>query len=239
MNFSDIQTRFNQLARTNSTATPAAVLNTYITPATDYVVSLINSSDKRWQWDDSNQSDLPIATGNLVSGQQDYSLPANYLSVDRIEVKDTSGFWTLLKPIDQQLLKRDRAIAMTEYQPNNGTPLEYDISQMSIFFYPIPNYSQSASFKVYFTRGQLNFDYTTGKFTDGTGSTSSSPGIASMFQPMIPLKAAYDYCLINLPTLAPGYLGELMRQEQRLFEYYGTRDRDVRPRFSISTDSNK
>ena len=40
------------------------------------VTRLIWESSGAWQYDDSNKTDLPIATTDLVAGQQDYELPS-------------------------------------------------------------------------------------------------------------------------------------------------------------------
>lgn len=238
MTWSDIQTRFYLLTKTNSTSMSAANLNSFITPAHDHVVALINKADSRWQWDDTNQSDLPIATTGLVINQQDYSLATSHLTIDRIEVKNTSGTFNMLTQIDQQLLKRDQATALTQYLSSTGTPSQYDLMGSSIFLYPIPNYTQTASLKIYFTRAQLNFDYSTGKFTDATGSTASSPGFNTLFHDLIPLVAAYDYSLMNLPQLSSGYLAAIQRKEIDLVDFFGRRNRDDRSRLTASTDSN-
>src|SRR3990167_7720200 len=41
-----------------------------------------------WEFDDSNQTDLPIATTTLVASQQDYSLATTVSELLRVEVKD-------------------------------------------------------------------------------------------------------------------------------------------------------
>lgn len=214
-----------------------ANLNSYIQPATEYVVAKINKADNTWQWDDTNQSDLKIATATVTSGQKDYTLSTAHLSIDRVEIKDSSGNWTRLKQIDQQDLKGGRSQALAAYQSTSGLPQEYDVAGSSIFLYPTPNYTQAASLKIYFTRGPLHFDYTTDTFTDSSGSVSSSPGFASLFHDLIPLKAAYDYCLMNIPELTGGYLAEILRIEKDLECFYGERNRDSRPRLSVIADN--
>ena len=239
MKWSEIQTRFYKLTKTNSSSMPAADLNSYITPAYDDTVATINKADSRWQWDDTNNTDLPIGVTGLTSGQQDYSLATAHLTIDRIEVKDTAGNWTVLTPLDQQDLKRDRKQAMAAYKNVPNIPEEYDVIGSSIFLYPAPNYTQTASLRVYFTRSQLNFDYTTGQFTDGSGSTSSTPGFNSLFHDRIPVAAAYDYCSLNLPENAAGLLNKLQKIDANIEAFYGRRERDDRPHMSVSTDSSK
>ena len=239
MTYADIRAKIHLLTKTNTTSLASASLNLYTQPAEDRVVSLINGADSLWQFDDSNNSDLPIATTNLVSGQQDYSLATTHLTIDRVDVKDTSGNWTPLTQIDQQTLKRDRSQAMSSYQSTNGIPTEYDVLGSSVLLYPTPNFSQNASLKIYFTRGPLKFDYTLGTFTDTTGSTASNPGWNSLFHDLIPLLASYDYCSTNGLKNASNLLVMIQSKEEELKNFYGLRNRDYRPRFTISTDSNK
>lgn len=239
MTFADVKNRVYFLTSTSSTSFTDANLTLAIGRALERVVALINGSDSKWQWDDTNQSDLPIATAALVSGQQDYSLATTHQTIDRIEVKPPSGQWTRLKPIDQQLLKRDRNVALSDYQTGGGTPNEYDILGSSVFLYPAPNYSQSASLKIYFTRAPLTFSYVTGLLSDGTGSTSSSPGFNSLFHDLVPLWASYDYGLANGKNNTNQIFASITQKERELVDFYGRRDRDARPRLTISTDSNK
>lgn len=230
MQFTDIKNRIYFLTKTNSSSFPVADIVLSANNAVEHVVSLINRADQRWQFDDFNQTDLPIATATITANQQDYALSSAFLTVDRVEVKDTSANWTLLTPIDQQLLKRDRAAALAAYRNTTGTPLEYDVASTSVFLYPIPNYTQAASLKVYFTRGPIAFV---------VGDTSAQPGFPSIFHELIPLWVAYDYAVANnLPT-ATGFMTSIQLKEKNLNDFYQGRERDIRPKFSISKDSNQ
>lgn len=239
MTYTDIANRTYFLTGTSSSSFSNANLTLATQRATERVVALINRSDSKWQWDDTNQSDLPIALATIVSGQQDYSLATTHLSIDRIEVKDSAGNWTRLDPIDQQLLKRDRETALLTYQPTNAIPTEYDIVGASIFLYPVPNYTQVSSLKVYFTRGPLLFSYVLGTFTDATGAVSSSPGFNALFHDLIPLWASYDYALAIGKNNVNQIFTEIQRKEAELIEFYAHRNRDERPNIAVSRDSNK
>lgn len=243
MTYAQIQDLVYELTKTNSTSLPVATLNLYTQPAEDRIAQLILSSDAKWQYDDGNRTtDVPIDTMNLVSAQQDYSLAVTYLSLDRVEVKDSSGNWHRLTQIDQQDFKGGNSQSLTDYQKTNGLPAEYDLVGTSVFLYPAPNYSQANSLKFFYTRGPLKFDYTTSKFTDGTGSTSSTPGFNSLFHELISLWASYKYAVANEMTNAPGIFAAIQRMENELVAFYGLRDRDTRSRISASTassDSNK
>jgi hypothetical protein len=195
--------------------------------AVNRVSSLILKNDSRWQFDSTEQTDLPIATATLTSAQQDYSLDVSHLTIDRVEVKDSSGNWHLLNPIDQQELKRDRAVPLSDYKSTNGLPEEYDLTGNSIFLYPAPNYTQAASLKVYFTRKPVAFT---------TTDTTKTPGFNPLFHDLIPLWVAYDYKLANAHEDTERFYGQIVTKERELEQYYGLRNRDVRPR--LTTISN-
>src|SRR3990167_10147115 len=192
--YDQIRSKVYLLCKTNVTSLPNASLNLYTQPAEDRVVSLILHADAQWQFDDRNYSDLPIATTTITSGQQDYSLAVSHLTIDRARIKDSGGNWTILDPIDRRDLKTDYSISIFN---GSGLPTHYDKMGSSVFLGPISNYTQAASLELTFTRGPLKFDYTDDKFTDDTGSASSSPGFNTLFHDLIPLWASFNYAIAN------------------------------------------
>src|ERR1700709_849488 len=100
MTFDDIKVKTYFLTKTNSSSFPIANMVIEANNAYDRVASLIRRADGRWKWDDESQTDLPIATTALVSGQQDYSLAETHLGITRVEVKDQSGRWSALLAFD-------------------------------------------------------------------------------------------------------------------------------------------
>ncbi len=234
MNYAGIQTRFYQLTQTNSSSMTSTNLNSYIQPAEDRVWSLILQADGRWQWDDSNNTDFPIATFDLVASQADYSFAATQLKLIGVSVKDKGGTFRKLAPVDPQDFGD---IDRTTHAATAGMPSEYDVLGNSAILYPAPDNGVSVTLtgggKFYFQRAGKHFDYTTSMFTDSTGSTSSSPGFNSLYHDLIPLWAAYDYCLIYLPQLANGYLADIQRKEQQMILDYSKRNKDDRVRLTM------
>lgn len=231
MTISDIVTKTYFYTKTNASSFPAADMLISINTGYNRVGSLVLKSDDRWQWDDTNQTDLPIATTSLVSGQQDYSLASAHLTIDRVEIKNSAGAWTELQQIDQQQFKGSKQIALAALFPTNGVPLLYDVSGNSVFLYPTPNYSQAVSLKLYFTRGPAEF--TSADVSTGT----KQPGFNSLFHELIPLWVAYDYAVANGLSTANGFFAAIQLKEKALYDFYGLRNRDTRPRFTISTNA--
>lgn len=197
---------------------PDATLVVLANNALDRVTSLILKSDGRWQFDDENNTDLPIATTALVSGQQDYSLAVTHLGIDRVEVQDnaTTPSWHKLLPIDQADLYQT---AMTSFLSSNGLPQYYDKIGNSVLLYPIPNYAQAASLKLYFKRGPSYFL---------TSDTTKTPGFNTLYHELIPLWIAYNFAIANGKANAPGLMTEIQSREDALKEDYSLRDKDDR-----------
>ena len=187
------------------------------------VVSLIFQADGRFEFDDNNQTDLPIGTTALVANQQDYSISgATFLKILRVEVKNSNGDWTQLKQIS---LQDKKGTAMTEYRSTAGVPVEYDVLAQSVFLYPKPNYSASASLKIYYQRDVSLFVST---------DTTKVPGFAAPFHNILSFGAALDYAIANnLTSRIPLFREEIAKLEQAIIEFYGNRDKDSKLRMTI------
>lgn len=214
MNYSAIKTKTYFLTSTNSASFDAEPLVAEANNALDRVVSLITEADGRWQFDDTNNTDLPIATTDLVASQQDYSLSTSHLEITRAEIKDSNGNWTKLDPIDQTDVYNQ---SLTDFMKTAGLPMYYDKIANSVFLYPTPNYSQAASLKLYFERGPSYFD---------VSDTTKSPGFNSLFHELIPLWIAYNFALANGKSNAPTLMAQITAKEDALREFYMLRGKD-------------
>lgn len=178
------------------------------------VASLIMQSDGRWQWDDNNNTDYPIATTALAEDQQDYALAVTHLKITRVEVKDSVGNWRLLTPIDKADVYNQ---SITDFESTSGLPTYYDKLANSIFLYPKPDYSQSASLKVWFQRPPSYFT---------TADTTKVPGVNSLYHELIALIACRDYALDKTLKSAKGLAERVLLLEQDLIESYALRSHD-------------
>ena len=184
-----------------------------------HVVALILQSDGRWQWDDTNQTDLPIGVGTLVNNQQDYAITgATYLTVTRAEVKDINGNYQVLNPLDQHDIQGQ---ALTEFQKTAGMPRYYDKIGDSIFLYPKPSTSlvtPSEGLKVYFQRGPSYFVST---------DTTKKAGFAALFHRILSVGGAMDYARANSMTTKYKELkAEYRDWESQIVTFYSARSRD-------------
>ncbi len=236
MTLSGIQTKIYDLTKTNSTSYPNANMLIDLNIAYNRITSLIIQSDGRWQWDDDNQSATDQGgglggqqngTAALVSGQQDYSFPVTYLKLLHVEVKPNAGTFFY------RLFPRDQADPMWQSYVlgvdtiSQAAPIWYDITGHSVFLYPIPNYSQAASLKFFFQRGQI--DFTLSDLSTGT----LVPGFASLFHDLLAYLVAKDYVRINLPDRYALYAQTVVEKEAELKNYYAWRDPDDSARLSM------
>ena len=189
----------------------------------DEVVSLIMQVDGKWEFDDQNFTDLPVATTNLVSGQADYGITAaDFLNLKRLELKNPSGNWDQLNPISYND-KRGRA--MTEWAKTAGTPHSYDKIGNSLILYPTPNYSSTAGLKIYFQRPPSYFT---------SDDTTKTPGFNPLYHRYLSMGAAVDYASINnmadrLNILIP----KMADMRARIIDDYSRRSRDEHVRLNL------
>lgn len=146
------------------------------------VVRLIWESQDRWQYDDSNYTDLSRAKTTMVGSQNDYTLPTTAQRIRRVQVKDSQGNW-------QRVLSRDEAdidLSLEQFTGTSGLPLYYDLVGRSLFLYPAPS-----SGVVTLSAGlEVNFDRTPSAF----GSASvNSPGFPEPFHRILSYAASIDY----------------------------------------------
>ena len=227
MQIQNIVNRIYRQTNTNSGSYIAANMLEDINIALNRVYSLCITADGRWQMDDENATDFPIATTDLVSGQNDYSLALSHLRIARVEMKLSSGIWKPLNPIDAKDLQ-DQGIAPSYYQTIQAIPNWYDKIGTSIILYPTPNYSSTAGLKLWFERGPIEF--TSGDVSTGT----RQPGFNSLYHELIPLWVSYAYFLANDQTMCQRIMDAIVRLEKALILDYGTRDKDEKPVISTA-----
>lgn len=209
--------------------------------ALNEVTGLILSADGRWQFDDTNYTDLPIGTTDLVSNQQDYGIDTSMIDITRVECTDAQGKTHFLIPIDQKDLNvnanqsinsGDTSTSLTDFMSTAGTPIYYDKIGNSIFLYPKPNYNLTGGLKVYFQRKASYFT---------SSDTTKQPGFAKHLHRYISLSMAKDYAIAKLlagPKISTLY-SELNLMKQNILTFYGRRQKDVRSRLTPNQANNR
>lgn len=201
-------------------ATRLAQFTGDINSALDKVWSTIFEVGGTWQFDDSNFTDYPIISTNLVSGQRDYSFTTDgssnlILEIYKVVVSDAAGVFHEIFPSDQQTKFSDPAY----YDGLNvgGQPITYDKTANGIFLNPIPNYNYTNGLKVYINREASYFT---------TSDTTKKPGFAGLFHPYLALHASYFYCMRNQIKVKNDLKNEMLEMEEGIKNHYKAREKD-------------
>lgn len=208
---------------TDSTSYPLATKLRNINLHYYDVVTDILSTQSNWEWDDTNTTDFPIGTTNLVVAQRDYTLPSNFLKLLRVEVLDSGGNYQKVTQIDEQQISQ----GLETFMAGGGLPVFYREIGNSIELYPSADVTATtltAGLKIYYQRTQTEFT---------TSDASTSPGFAAPFHRILSIGAAYDYAFSKTLPIATPLKQRLDELRQSLREYYSTRNREVKPKLQI------
>lgn len=196
-----------------------------INDAVSSIWSIIFQSYGGWQYDDSNQSDLPESTTNLVAGQTKYALASNMLTVNRVEVTDTGGNVTRLTPLPAEQVEGVGLASIPQLIAENGWPQFYRLTDGVIELFPAAPSAVTDGLAVYFERDSVQF---------ASSATTTTPGFASPFHYLVPIIASIKWYKAKQPKSAT--LQELKddwaKGEEDLRAYYTQRWRDYRPRLN-------
>lgn len=191
-------------------------INTYY----ERVNSWIWESTGDWEYDDSNATTLPIATTNLIIGRSDYEIPTNAQRLERVEVLDVDGNYSLILPIDKSQFRRT---AMSELYKTPGMPKFYDSIGRSIILYPAPGsgyVTTQDGLKVYVSRKII-------KFTPS--NSTQEPGFDEDFHSILALGASLMYAIGYMPNdvnRINNIRADLRAMIKELKAFYGSRHRD-------------
>lgn len=190
----------------------------------DEAIAELFKADPNFMWDDTTNTDFPIATLDLTSGQDHFTTPDGSLVVHRIRAKDSSGNWKTLTP------KLRRELTDKELEAT-GSPTAYYKIDNAFFPVPIPNYSSSGGIEIEFQRGGNHFDST---------DTTETPGFASIFHPFLAYGAALQYAIANGMSEKMTVLSaEKEKIKRAMTEHYQNRSPDDRPGMRIKKQSVK
>lgn len=217
----------NSYGRISGDAGLLATFTRYINEALNTVVNLILTADGRWQFDDTNNTDFPIATTSLIttlgSEQQDYTFDVTMLRILRMEVLDNTGAWRKLTPIDENDLYDQ---SLTDFLKTPGLPVYYDKQGASILLYPKPlatSVTSTAGLKVWFQRPPSYFV---------TSDVTKVPGFNSMYHRLVAMIASRDYAIFNGLFNATSLANLVQTAEDSLVENYALRNKDEHVRLS-------
>lgn len=179
------------------------------------------TSDGTWEYDDKNNTDLPIATTNLVSGQRGYSLPGfndEIFQIVKVLAADPAGNIRELYPVS---LNDRRSRNIWETTPATpGTPYRYEKFADTIMLDGVPNYNYSGGLKIVVKRRGIRFT---------ANDTTTRPGIPSIHHMYLAMHASLPYLIASpsIPSAKKNDIAALVQQEEdSIKEYYAKRAAD-------------
>lgn len=184
----------------------------------DETVAEMFKADPNWDYDDTTNTDFPIATTDLVAGQDNYSFPDSTLVINRVRIMDSNGDLRTLEPVTRAELS-DSELQAT------GRPTKFYKKGGSLLPIPIPDYGATGGVEIEFQRGANHFE---------TTDVNVSPGFNSLFHQILSVGAALRYALGNgmreKVTFLGGYKTEIMKN---IREHYQTRSKDEKPSLGL------
>ncbi len=219
-NFNTLVSLINSNTRANDSAYPLAEKVIDMNQAIDRAFHLIFRSDGKWQFDDSNHTDYPIITTNLVSGQRDYSFLTDgsgniILDIFKVVVAGDDGIYREVLAVDQQ---SDYDMAgFYDGQNATGTPLKYDKTANGIFLDAIPSYNQTGGLKVYINREASYFT---------VSDTTKTPGFDGLCHEYVALRPSYMYAMRNGLPNQEILKREMLEMEETIQLRYSNRMKD-------------
>jgi hypothetical protein len=213
----------DSICGSNSTSYPLVDKTRRLNSALDDYVLLAIKEGSGWSVEDSAETDLPIATTNLVSGQADYAFPTESLITEKLEILLADGVtYRELSPVDQ-------------INPNagSGIPTGYKKVGNSFILTPTPNYAVTSGIKNHYRRA---FNYST---VSSTTFTPTTPGIPSVFHTWLARKASLPY-LVEKGIASKNDIASLINEgNDMIISYFGRRPKDVVRRMTPNRESNK
>ena len=222
LTFTNIVSLIDAEVKTNSTSYPLATKVLDINMALDEAIDLAIRSCGTGTYDDSNHTDYPIITTNLVSGQRDYAYTLDgssnlILDIYKVLVMNASGVYQEVPQVNMQL---DRATeSFTDGLNVTGQPTKYSRTGNGIFFDIIPNYSQTAGVKILVNREGSYFT---------VSDTTKKPGIDGRLHEWLVLSPACKFAQRNGLNNETALYNRKTLFEKKISEVYSKKDRGVR-----------
>jgi len=202
--------------------------------ALDWVYSKIFPVSGTWQFDDSNHTGYPIITGDLVSGQRDYSFVTDdagnlILDIYKVMVKSGStGAYKEIKPKDQQ--SESDTLGFTDGLDVGGVPMYYDKTANGIFLDPVPNYNSDEGLQIFINREGSYFT---------VSDTTKKAGFSGLFHEYLALRPSYAYANRKQLANAERLKRDMLEMESAIESHFARRERDVRKRMVANVENTK
>lgn len=197
-----------------STAKIVNSYNNWLDRVTGYAIG----ADKRFNWDNTNQTELPEGTTNAVQDQTDYSFLTDEQGNQIITLTGVSilrnGSYVPLIPVD----RNDPTIDSSHFGTTRGVITSYDkIADNIIRLDAKPDSNVTDGLKFFFQRTS---PYAT------ASDTTRTTGFSALLDRGFIIAGAYDGALtLGLPNLQALSV-EMEKEELKMIEYFEVRNQD-------------
>lgn len=215
----DIVTMAEKKCQANSVSFPIAEKTLYANEGSKIIWSWIHEAYGGWAFDDSNNTDFPESTGTINSNQTDYAIPTDTNFVKGVSIKTTGNVWQKLEPITLEQIE-DMGMSEAQFMSTASQPMYYRLLANSVKLYPAPNYTQSASIKIYYDRDITLFS---------TTDTTKTPGWATPYHEALPTFMALQFAKTNSLGQTKGLQEDWSNYEKRIKSDYSRRFAEMFP----------
>jgi hypothetical protein len=162
----------------------------------DRLTPFLYSWTTHLKWDDTNATDLPIATFDLATSTADYKIAEDDNSLDILNITAVQVLpsATATQYVDVEVIALDDPRAVGCLSPMTGIsgPANYVLVRGNTLHFPqTPGYNATNGCRIFFEREQSYFT---------ASDTTKEPGIPKPFHGLLPLYASYDWLLVNKPA---------------------------------------
>lgn len=191
--------------------------------------------------DDTNHTDYPFFSTNLISGQRDYSYIVDgsgniILDICRVMVAQPDGTFREIYPVNQETTTSKRGnpedtTSFIDGKNASGTPSRYSkLGGNAIFLDVVPNYSITGGILIFGNREASYFTVT---------DTTKKAGFAGIFQSYPALFASEMYSGIKSLANLKKIMQDKINMRRDVMVYYAMRDKDVPKRMIANVESTR
>lgn len=177
----------------------------------DHYTYLAITSDGNWQFDGSEQSDVPRATTTLSTGEVNLQLPTDLLAIAQVTIINSDGNKNVIRPYDQ-----NKRLYPTPKSTDTGTPSAYDLEGRTIYFNAYAN--EDYTVEVKYSRKPVRLE---------VGNSTQVLGIPSIHMEYPTLFAATRVGMGLSDTTLVAYRDSLEKMEKEIRRYFDKRDEDT------------
>ncbi|MEA2113670.1 MAG: hypothetical protein U9P63_03395, partial [Patescibacteria group bacterium] len=165
---------------------------------------------------------------NLIAEKEDYEIPTTALKIVKVEVLDNDGNY---QPLTEKKISDLGGMSVDEYLEDSGMPLKYILVGKYIKLKPKPkagDVTLASGLRLWVSREVDIFTYT---------DEAQEPGFAEPFHRLLSLGAAFDFASVKKLSNKNDLRTEIEQLKTQLFEFYGNKNLDSKPRIMPRRES--